>query len=369
MASSSADFIALTLHDLRGGGAERASLRLAQGMIAAGRNVEIVLVRPVGAYLDEVPIGAKLVSLDCDHVWQAVPALARYLSTRRPRAVLSALTHMNVAVILAARASGAPLRVVVSERNQFSVKARLARRWRERATYALAPVLYRRAHRVVAVSHGCAADLVLACRIPTQNVRVIHNPVVGGDIECNASAPVDHDWFKPGEPPVVLAVGRLNAQKDYPMLLKAFVEMRAQRAARLMILGEGSERPALEALARDLGIANDLTLPGFVANPFAFMARAGAFALSSQFEGFPNVLVEAMACGTPVVATDCPSGPREILDDGRYGTLVAPGNSHAFAEALLAQLAQPRDSERLRRRAAEFSIGRATADYLSELEV
>jgi glycosyltransferase involved in cell wall biosynthesis len=360
--------ICMALHDLRGGGAERASLRLASGMIAAGRAVELVLVRCDGAYLDDVPKGASIVPLDCAHVWQAVPVLARYLSKRRPRALLSALTHMNIAAVMAAKLSGARTRLVVSERNQFSAKAQAASLWRERATYAVAPALYRRADRIVAVSHGCAADLVLNCRIPAERVRVIHNPVFDADIQMKAAEPADHPWFAEGAPPVILAVGRLNPQKDYPTLLRAFAEIHAQRPVRLLILGEGSERAALEALAQQLGVRASVSMPGFASNPFAYMSRAAVLALSSRFEGFPNVLVEAMACGTPIVATDCPSGPREILDGVRYGALVAVGDSHAFAEALLRTLSQPKRGDHMRARAAHFSIAKATADYLQELE-
>ena len=178
---------------------------------------------------------------------------------------------------------------------------------------------------------------------------------------------MDHPWFAPGSPPVVLGIGRLTTQKDFPTLLKAFAQVRAVRKARLMILGEGRDRQALEVLARELGVASDVDLPGFVLNPFPYMVRASLLVLSSAWEGLPGVLIEAMACGCPVVSTDCPSGPSEILDGGAYGPLVPVGDDGALAKAILSVLEMPPDPERLRARAALFSVERATDQYLQVL--
>jgi glycosyltransferase involved in cell wall biosynthesis len=170
--------------------------------------------------------------------------------------------------------------------------------------------------------------------IPRSHIQVIYNPIVTPDLQAKAKAPLEHPWFRSGEPPVILAAGRLTAQKDYSMLIRAFARVRQVRPARLMILGEGEDRPILEELARQLGVEQDVSLPGFVMNPYPYMAHAALFVLSSRWEGLPTVLVEALYCGAPLIATDCPSGPREILRDGQYGQLVPVGDDIFLARAI-----------------------------------
>ncbi|HWA31420.1 MAG TPA: glycosyltransferase [Rhizomicrobium sp.] len=363
-----AGHIAIVLHDLRGGGAERAILRVARGMAAMGRSIELVLVRGEGAYLDEIPPSVRLHVLDRPRVSQAIGALSGYFSATRPKAVLSALTHMNLATVAAARLAGLPSRLVLSERNQISAKAREAKGLWQRALYRTVPVAYRAADAIVAVSRGVADDLARFGHLPQSKIRVVHNPVFDGDIETMASVRPCHPWFDPPEPPIILAVGRLHRQKGFDVLLEAFAIARAQIDCRLVILGEGPERPALMAAAEKLGLAYDIDMPGFVENPFALMARAGVFVLSSRWEGFPNALVEAMACGAPVVATDCPSGPREILDGCQYGALVPVENPHALGGALIAALKACPDTSASKLRAQGFSVTAAARHYLDILE-
>lgn len=360
--------IAIVLHDLRGGGAERACLRLARGMVASGRQVELVLVRREGVYLSDIPPGVELTVLDKPRVSQSIGALARHFHRTRPRAVLSALTHMNLATIAATRLSGSGARLVVSERNQISAKAREARDAWQRAVYRAVPLAYRAADRVVAVSGGVAADLAQFGRLPDSKIRVIHNPVFDPDIEALAQAPLDHPFFEAGGPPIIVAAGRLHNQKGFDVLLRAFAMARAQIDCRLIILGEGPERARLSAQAEQSGLGYDIDMPGFCANPFALMARAGAFVLSSRWEGFPNALVEAMACGAPVIATDCPSGPREILQGGRIAPLVPVDDADALARALIATLAARPDTAVSRMRAQGFSVAVAARQYLDALE-
>lgn len=215
------------------------------------------------------------------------------------------------------------------------------------------------------VSNGVAQDLARRADLPQNRIVTIYNPVVNQEIfELKTRQPVDHPWYAPGEPPLVLSVGRLNLSKDYSTLLKAFANLRSKRPARLMILGEGELRTELECLADTLGIAGDVALPGWTSNPFAHMARASLFVLSSAFEGLPTVLVEALACGCPVVSTDCPSGPAEILDGGRYGRLSPVGDAAALADAMAATLDSPLPPDVLRKRADVFSVDAAIDRYL-----
>lgn len=359
--------IAMVLHDLRGGGAERACLRLAGGMAAQGRSVDLVLVQGGGAYRDDVPPGVRVTVLGSPRVSQAIPALAAWMRANRPRVVLSALTHMNVATLVAGALSGTGTPILVSERNQISAKARDARSAWQRALYRAVPLAYRRAGRVIAVSAGVADDLAAFGGLPPERIQVIHNPVFSDDLDRLAAQEPSHPWFTPGGPPIVLAAGRLHRQKGFDTLIEAFARSRAQIDCRLVILGEGADRPLLERHAEHLGLSYDIDLPGFCDNPFALMARAGAFVLSSRWEGFPNALVEAMACGAPVIATDCPSGPNEILAGG-LAPLVPVDNAGALADALIATLKARPDTAATRMRAREFSITAAVGRYLSVLE-
>ena len=198
-------------------------------------------------------------------------------------------------------------------------------------------------------------------------VRVVYNPVVDRELIAKAKSSLDNPWFEPGNPPVFLAVGRLTEQKDFLTLIKAFAMLRKQRLARLIILGEGECRSELEAMIKTLEISEDVCLPGFVQNPYAYMSHASAFVLSSRHEGLPTVLIEAMACGCPVVSTDCPSGPKEILESGKYGSLVAIGNSVALADAMIQTLEVPVSRDVLVERGMYFSNERAVSEYLKLL--
>jgi glycosyltransferase involved in cell wall biosynthesis len=281
--------------------------------------------------------------------------------------VLSTSNPANLACACARRLAGSDTPVVLSANIHLSAAiARRARPWRPVLRW-LARRTYSRADAVIAISGGVADDLPRAAGVPHRRVHAIHNPVCVDEIRERARTPLDHPWLAPGEPPVVLGVGKLAPQKDYPTLLRAFARVRAARRARLVILGEGAERRKLERLARRLGIASDVALPGFQPNPHAWMARAAVFVLSSAWEGFSNALAEALACGCPVVSTDCPSGPAEILDGGAFGPLCRVGDDRALAGAILRVLEAPPSPDVLRARAATFSVDAAADRYLEVL--
>ena len=331
--------LAVFLPGLYGGGGERTMLSLSGGLAAAGHEVDLVLAKSEGPYLDQVPPTVRLVELNAWKTVTSLPSLARYLRRERPVAMLSALSRANVVAAWARRLTGRPPRLVVNEQNTVSVWARNASDWGKRLVPRLARAFYPWTNAVVGVSRGVADDLVEAVGLPADLVHVIFNPGITADMRERAKERSDHPWFAEGEPPVILAVGALIPQKDYPNLLRAMARVRAERPARLIILGEGRERPSLEALVRELDLEDDVALPGFVRNPYAFMSRADVFALSSRWEGLPTVLVEALYCRARLVATDCPSGPREILDGGRHGRLVPTERDDLLAEGLLAALA------------------------------
>jgi glycosyltransferase involved in cell wall biosynthesis len=316
------------------GGAQRSMLKLAGGIAARGYAVDLVLARAEGPLLAEVPTSVRLVDLKARRVLTSLPALAHYLRREQPAALLSVL-HANIIALLARRLAGVQTRVVVSERNTLSSEAQhYASDLRMRLMPQLARYFYPWADCVVTVSRGVANDLSEIAAIPNERVQVIYNPIVTPELAEKAQVPLEHPWFDPGEPPVILGVGRLSPQKDFSTLILAFAQVRQAHRARLLILGEGEERPALESLAGQLGLNQDVSLPGYIANPYPYMARASLYVLSSKWEGLPGVLIEALYCGVPIVATDCPSGPREILADGQYGQLVPVGDVVSLAQAI-----------------------------------
>ena len=336
MRSASPRRLAVFLPSLVGGGAERITVNLVREAARRGVVVDLVLSRAVGPYVSDVRDSVNVVDLRASRVLTSLPALVKYLRRERPEALLTAISHANIVGIWARRLAGGSTRVVVAEHDTLSQVTQQAARRRTRFVPYLIGKSYRSADAIVAVSSGVADDLAEATGIPRHSIDVIYNPVVTPEVAASARASVDHPWLAPGQPPVVIGIGRLAPKKDFPTLLRAFAAARGEERARLLILGEGPERSELESLVRSLGLESDVALPGFVDNPYAYLAHASLFVLSSRWEGLPTVLIEAMFCGTPVISTDCPSGPREILCDGRYGTLVPVGDVASLAEAIRA---------------------------------
>jgi glycosyltransferase involved in cell wall biosynthesis len=341
-------------------------INLAGELAARGRSVVLVVVREDGPLRLLVDPRVEVVDLRAPAVVPALPALVRLLNARRPSVLLSACANSNVVAVAAARLARASVRVVVCEPTTLSRVALDTRRVRHRLVPPAARWAYARADAVVAISEGVADDLETALKIPRARVHVIPNPLTPG-IFAEAAAPSQHAWLRDGGAPVLLSVARLTPAKDLPTLLHAFARLRAVLPARLLVLGEGEERKRLEALVRRLGLDADVDLAGYAANPYPAMAAADAFVLSSRREGLPTVLLEALALGAPIVATDCPSGPREILEDGRLGRLVPPRDPAALAEAMLAALAERRSPPQ-RSGLARYSVGAVADRYLKVLE-
>jgi glycosyltransferase involved in cell wall biosynthesis len=373
-------------------------LHLAEAFAGQGHKIDLVLCQRKGPYANKIPPGVNVIELRrtgialsrmrvllanpeairslCLPILLALKppktirylhSLATYLRREQPDALLSAKTPANLVAIWAKRLAQARTRIVVSERTNLSIGIRQSPKWRWRYVAPLIGKVYPKAERIVTVSRGVADDLAACTGLPRATIGTIYNPTLITEISEKAQAPISHTWLPPTTIPVVLGVGRLVPQKDFPTLLKAFAHVHRKHPARLLILGEGRERAKLEALASELGIAEDVSFPGFEPNPYAFMARASVFVLSSGWEGLPNALIEALACGCPVVSTNCPSGPQEILGNGAFGPLVPVGDDQALAEAILHTLEHPPISDRLRSRAAEFDIQTITEQYLQAL--
>jgi glycosyltransferase involved in cell wall biosynthesis len=359
--------IAFYLPSLRGGGAERVIINLVEGITARGFPVDVVLAAAEGAFLDQLPPSVRVVDLRAGRVLRSFGPLVRYLRRERPRALVSSLTHANVIALVAARLAQQATPVIATVHNTMSESipqqgSLLPSLW---------PFLMRRfypwAASVVAVSRGAADDLARTTGLAREQIEVVYNPVITPSLLSLAQQRADHPWLASRQPPVILGVGRLTRQKDFPTLVRAFAEVRHRRPARLIILGEGEDRPVLEALATELGVASDMDLPGFKQNAVTYMAGSALFVLSSAWEGLPTVLIEALAAGAQVVSTDCPSGPREILQDGRLGALVPVGNPGALAKAMANALelrADPVPATAL----APFTRDAAVDHYLALIE-
>ena len=395
--------VCILIPSLAGGGAEHATLLLASGLLERGHGVDLVLRDLVVDYPGYVPSGARLFFLarpgnsdgPSDSVlrpptpqplvpatlptrlrfprlalaravpwkqWQLLAstslprwaaATAMYLDRERPDALLAILTPAVVAAKLATCVAHHRSRIVASQRNMFKSTREFRR----------ARLAYPHADAAVAVSHGVASELGRLSGMSHNRIHTIYNPVVSSDLLRKAREPLDHPWLNGRGPPVVLAIGRLHKQKDFATLLAAFAIVHRQRTARLIVLGRGPLLANLRSLAHKLRIAKDVEFPGFVENPYAFLARASLFVLSSRHEGLPNVLIEAMACGCPIVSTNCPFGPDEILEGGRWGELVPVGNPEALASAMARTLDNPPHRHGLRERASFFSIERSVVRY------
>lgn len=328
--------VAVLLANAHGGGAERALIHVAGAMARRGRDVDLVLQRAVGPLMPEVDPAVNVVELRRSRLLTAWPALVSYLRRRRPEALLSGLAHLNVAAVLAVRAAATGTAVVLSAQNMIGPRVGVGRGLLGRGFGALVRRTYARADEIAAVSGGVADDVSATTGVSRAAIRVVPNPVPDAIHEL-AAEPLGTDWFD-GPGPVAIAVGRLDPQKDHETLLRAIVLARREVDVRLVILGEGRLRPHLERLTADLGLHGAVSMPGFMANPYPAMRRADLFVLSSRFEGLANVVVEALALGTRIVATDCPSGPSEILHAGRYGALVPVGDPAALAQVMVAEL-------------------------------
>jgi glycosyltransferase involved in cell wall biosynthesis len=346
------------------GGFQRDAFNLAIGFSALGIPTSLVLAgKPEPACLWDMPQTVAIADLGVNRAIEAFVPLVRYLRHHRPRVLISTSTESNVVALAAARCAWTGTRVVARETAIWSIQG--DPRLRGKLVRFLAGWWYRGHTSVVAICTAVQTDLSRCAHVPLSSIRVIYNPAVTPGLLQKCEDPVDHPWFAAGAPPVVLSVGRLHAHKDFPALLRAFALVRKQRHSRLVILGEGEERTALEALAGTLGIREDFDLPGFVPSPSSYMSKAAVFVCSSPAESFGNALTEAMACGTPLVSTDCPGGPPEILDHGKYGRLVPLGDIEAMATAIVDTLDRPLSREILRNAAKRYSCDTIAAEYLT----
>jgi glycosyltransferase involved in cell wall biosynthesis len=355
--------VALFLPTLEGGGAERVFVGLANEFSRQGLRVDLILASAVGPYLEEAAPRVRIVDLGAERVLRSLPGLTRHLRQERPDVLLSGLEHSNIVALLSRFTAGIGTRCVISVRSVPTAVHRAVPSVRSWGLLQLVRAVYRFADAIIANSHAVAADLSQRFHVPAENLHVIYNPLDITVLRTLSEQPLDHPWCAAGAPPVVVAVGSLAPLKDFSTLIRAFALVRALRSCRLVILGEGPERAGLEGLIGELGLQQDVHLPGFVLNPFAWMRRAAVCVSSSLTEGCPNALMQALACGTAVVGTDCAGGSAEILEQGKWGRLTPVGDVAAMAQGILATL-DDRTPPDVRRRANDFAHRRIARQYL-----
>jgi glycosyltransferase involved in cell wall biosynthesis len=360
--------VAIYLHDLAGGGVERQSLIIAEEFRRHGADVTLVLHQLRGQLLDQVPPGLRVVDLNSSRTLKDVRGLVRFLRSEQPDILLSNVDVNNVAALLAKGISFSNTKVVMCQHNTISASFAAGESWLYRHIALAYRVLSPLITRAVAVSDGVSAELARLARLPSELIVTINNPVVGPDFQARSLETVDHPWLGSARnSPVFVTAGRLVSQKDHETMIRALAIHRREADSRLIILGTGPRYDALVDLVARLSLTHAVDFAGFHSNALPFFREADAFLLSSRCEGFGNVVVEALGCGSPVISTDCEYGPREILDHGRYGVLVEPRNPAALAEAMdqVATLRERFPADMLRERAGDFSYAACASRYMA----
>jgi glycosyltransferase involved in cell wall biosynthesis len=358
--------IAILLPDL--GGAERVCLNLANEFAGRGLQVLMVLMRSEGDLLPLLDARVEVVDLGAARVRDALWPLVRHLRKDRPGALLANMWPLTFLAVLARKLARIDTRVVAVEHIAWSATSLVRRKRTAVALKASMKWMQPRVEALLAVSGGAAQDLERFAGLPTGAVRVQYNPVVPAAPKASHATVPEQDlaWLH-GKHRRLIAVGSFKTQKNFPLLLQAFAQLSEKLNARLLILGEGDERPTLESLIRELGLGSTVELPGFVVDPSPYYDCADLFVLSSDYEGFGNVIVEALDHGVPVVSTDCLSGPSEILQHGKYGNLVAVGDVNALARGMLESLQSIHDHAALKSRARDFAVDIIADQYLEHL--
>jgi len=369
----------IILKSLEGGGIEKVTLNLIDALKdQTSVKITLVVTQKTGHFLDDFSSKLSIVNLNVPYefrlkvIYKIIAQLKICLQQQKPDLILSQFPGLNFITVIAWKLSGIRSQLFLAEHTlpphrllKLEDQGKLG--WIGKITPLLGQCLYPLSNQVIAVSSGIAHELKHSFKLSDKKIQVIYNPVVNDRLFEQAVLSVEHPWFKSGEPPVFLAVGRLSKQKDYPTLLNAFAKVCQTHEARLLILGEGELRKKLETLIKNLNIENSVDMPGFINNPYAYMAKAHTFVLSSIWETFGNVLAEALACGCLVISTDCDYGPREILENGQYGTLVPVGDVNALAEAMISTITRSPDRQLLKAYAQKFSIKSSTDRYIKVL--
>lgn len=360
--------LAVVMAEIGAGGMGKMRIHLVNELVARGYRVDLVLGKRQSAYSIPIDERVRVIHIGTSHTVFGAPRLACYLRANRPRVMLTQRHRVNVLAWRARRMARVATRLFASsETHESNALAELPAAKRSSRLHQIKHYVARN-DGIIAISQGVAEDFAGLTGRPLESIDIVPNPIIEYDVDARAAEAVDHPWFNEPSRPVIVSAGRLSTAKNFPMLLRAFAAARDELDARLVIFGAGPEQDKLRQLARELGIESFFDLPGFVDNLYAYFARSSLFVLSSRLEGLSNVLVEAMAVGTPIVATDCPTGPAEVLEGGRLGTLVPVDDVDSMSAAIRSTLASPPDPSALRETARKrYSVEHSTSQYVRVL--
>ncbi|GGH14839.1 glycosyltransferase [Mucilaginibacter phyllosphaerae] len=363
--------VALFVGNLQGGGAERMMVNLANSFAALGNETSLLCADFSGPYCAEVANDVTVYDFKKKGAFAAVKDLRSYLKSNQPDYLLTTQSHVSACAVLAHKLSGqSSTKLIIREATTPSEASRRKGGIKSKIVSFLIKQLYNKANGFVAVSEGVRADMIPYYSLKPQNAVVINNPVVTASMDTLAKAPADHPFlFTHRKHITIMGVGRISKVKDFGTLLKALAELKKNTPAKLIILGDITTNPSeyekLQGLVNELGLQADVSFPGFVANPFAYLSKADVFVLSSLYEGMPGVLIQALACGCQCVSTDCKNGPAEILQGDKYGTLVPVGDFEAMAQAINNASANPKDPEYLKTRSMDFNDVNSAKAYIN----
>tara|TARA_B100000700_G_C15058040_1_gene863995 strand:+ start:2748 stop:3845 length:1098 start_codon:yes stop_codon:yes gene_type:complete len=362
--------ITFFIPSLKNGGAERVIIELANHMSKNGHSISLVLATGGDGYKNEIESSVKIINLNSRKTFRSLFKFCNHIKENKPDGIISALSNANCIALLARKLTRTNIPIVVSERN-ISLKDRFKNlSLQQKLIHLSISLLYNESTSIIAVSKGVANSISRTYKIDSKKIKCIYNPCDMDNLNSLSIKNIEHKWFKYNTKNIILSVGRLNKQKNYDLLLKAFSIVRKNEDSKLIILGEGEERERLENLAIKLGLDETcLDMPGFVNNPYAFMKRSEVFVLSSDWEGLPNVVIQALALNCKIVSTDCDAGPREILDDGKLGILVEPGNELDLANAILKSLRRKSQNLLFDRKMSRFDIKNIALQYIQSLDI
>lgn len=357
--------ISFFIPSLSFGGIEANTIRLAKAFYNEGNIVDIVVVNSKNDYKERIPNGINIVDLDCDKLIFSLPKIIKYIKEKKPIALISASEGVNIITAIAKQfVKNTPTKIIISVRTHLSTEYKESNSRIKRIFPILSRFFYPGVDSIVAVSKGVANDIEQLLNIPIEDINVIYNPIVDESIADLSNEIIDHPIFQKNRNyKIILGAGRLTKQKDFKTLIYAFNEVRKTINSKLVIIGEGNERKNLEKTIKELEIENEVALIGFVQNPYPYMKNSDVFVLSSIWEGFGNVIVEAMATGTNVVSTNCQSGPSEILDNGKYGKLVEVGDYNQLSDSIIKMIEDPKSEKFIKERAYFFSVESTLNEY------
>lgn len=357
---SESKLISFLLNDLSDGGVERVTLNLAEGLLEKGYEIHFICFQKKGDFLSQVPEEIQIIDLKVNRAFKSIPALSKYIKKYKPDVLFSAKHYINVMALITKSLSFTKTKIVVAGHGMFfpEQQSKLLTRFMQ--------FLYPKADKIIAVSQGVAENIAASAKIDQNLIEVIYNPVITEQLKEKVNEEIP--FPKEANTKYILSVGRLSKEKDFATLINAFEKVHDVICSKLIIIGEGPEREKLENLISKKNLENSISLSGFSANPYATLKHGDLFVLSSLTEGLPTVIIEALYCGVPVISTDCPSGPREILENGKFGKLVSVGDESELASEILRTLDESVDKEKLKARSLRFSSENAVINYTNLIE-